>query len=309
LRLTPLTGPDGLLAEGSDVALFDVEAVDAQGERCPTFQKRVDFDTTGPAVWRGGYNSGRTNSINQTSLELECGINRVALRATRSPGQIVLHARCDGLKPATLTLQSKPVQIENGFSTMLPVMPSVSLPKQPVAQITTVNLPSASSVVPPQSTAGRYTKAFSYSGPATTVHLEENVQSRKNIYLDRPYSFKELPSELIGADWVQAASADKLFPAVDLMEIAVGPGTVISVAHDDRLPRPAWLTRQFKPTRLSLEIEGQLMKIFQHRAQRSESLTLGANTENSKARACHMYVVFVNTIPDGAPTARTARLR
>jgi beta-galactosidase len=57
LRLTSLLGPGGWLADGADVALVDVEAVDAHGERCPTFQQRVDFDIAGPAVWRGGYNS------------------------------------------------------------------------------------------------------------------------------------------------------------------------------------------------------------------------------------------------------------
>ena len=66
LKMTPITGPGGLRADGSDVALIDVEAVDAKGERCPTFQQRVDFDTSGPAIWRGGYNSGKTNSINNT---------------------------------------------------------------------------------------------------------------------------------------------------------------------------------------------------------------------------------------------------
>ncbi|HTQ37427.1 MAG TPA: DUF4982 domain-containing protein, partial [Pirellulales bacterium] len=33
LKMTPITGPDGLHADGSDVALIDVEAVDQQGER------------------------------------------------------------------------------------------------------------------------------------------------------------------------------------------------------------------------------------------------------------------------------------
>ena len=62
LRLTPITGPGGLQADGSDVALVDVEAVDAKGHRCPTFQQRVDFGCAGPAIWRGGYNSGKPGS-------------------------------------------------------------------------------------------------------------------------------------------------------------------------------------------------------------------------------------------------------
>ena len=69
LRITPGTGPAGVQADGADIALFDVEAVDANGERCPTFQQRVDFKSTGPAIWRGGYNSGkRQDRLDQQPL-------------------------------------------------------------------------------------------------------------------------------------------------------------------------------------------------------------------------------------------------
>src|SRR5439155_18921773 len=88
LRLAPVNGPGGLRADGSDVALIDIEAVDAHGDRCPTLQQRVEFDLQGPAIWRGGYNSGKTNSINHTYLDLECGINRISSRATRNSGPI-----------------------------------------------------------------------------------------------------------------------------------------------------------------------------------------------------------------------------
>ena len=36
IRLTPITGPLGLQADGQDAALIDVEVVDARGQRCPT---------------------------------------------------------------------------------------------------------------------------------------------------------------------------------------------------------------------------------------------------------------------------------
>jgi beta-galactosidase len=114
LRLTPITGSGGLHADGSDVALIDVEAVDANGERCPTFQQRVDFDCAGPAIWRGGYNSGKANSINHKFLDLECGINRVAVRSTLQPGTVVVTAKCSGLKSGSVTIPSVPVLLTNG---------------------------------------------------------------------------------------------------------------------------------------------------------------------------------------------------
>ncbi len=126
LRLTPLLGPLGFQADGSDVALIDVEVVDAGGQRCPTFQERVDFDLAGPGVWRGGYNSGKTNSINNSFLDVECGINRVAVRSTLVAGAVTVRARCGTLRPASLTLSSKPFLVEHGFSTQLPPLPPLA---------------------------------------------------------------------------------------------------------------------------------------------------------------------------------------
>jgi beta-galactosidase len=116
LKLTAHTGgPGGLQADGSDVAFFDVEVVDGQGRRCPTDEARVDFKLDGPAVWRGGYNSGITNSINHLWLNTECGINRVAIRSTPQSGTITLTAMRQGLEAATLTIESRAVEIKDGL--------------------------------------------------------------------------------------------------------------------------------------------------------------------------------------------------
>jgi beta-galactosidase len=120
IKLTLYTGPKGLQADGSDVALIDFEAVDAQGRRCPTDQARVDFDIAGPAIWRGGLNSAKTNSTNNRFLDTECGINRVAVRSTMTPGTITLTARREGLKTGTITFDSKPVVVKDGLSQEMP---------------------------------------------------------------------------------------------------------------------------------------------------------------------------------------------
>jgi beta-galactosidase len=106
LKLTPIISPAGFKADGSDVALFDVEVVDANGQRCPTDEARVDFKLEGPAIWRGGYNSGKINSINNLWLDTECGINRVAIRSTQTPGKIILAATRAGLETATVTIET-----------------------------------------------------------------------------------------------------------------------------------------------------------------------------------------------------------
>ncbi len=81
LKLTAHTGPKGLQADGSDVALIDVEVVDAQGRRCPTDEARVDFAVDGPLVWRGGYNSGKPGSTNNAAA---LGIRAVGSRLEAS---------------------------------------------------------------------------------------------------------------------------------------------------------------------------------------------------------------------------------
>lgn len=294
LRLTPMTGPGGLQADGEDVALFDVEAVDAQGARCPTVQQRVDFEVSGPAVWHGGYNSGKTNSINCSHLDLECGINRVALRATRNSGPITLVAQSGGLRPGAITIRSVAVEAPGGYTRTLPQMPVVEPPGDP-ARPDGTGSPVAESLFPPTPTnqIGRFITAFSYSGPTEKVHVEQNVVNGKSVFVDCDYSFAGLPAQLIGADWVQAANSDGSYSAVDLMEIAVKGGSLVFVAYDESLPRPAWLRQQFQPIDMSLTINGRQMRFFQRYVPRDESLTLGANNEAGASRDGNMYLVFV----------------
>ena len=129
IKLTLHTAPAGLRADGEDVALIDFEVVDASGERCPTDDARVDFtwmsvgrtvSATGPAIWRGGYNSGKTNSTNNLYLSTEGGINRVAMRSTLMPGTIKVTATREGLQPGTITFDSKPVAITDGLTQEMP---------------------------------------------------------------------------------------------------------------------------------------------------------------------------------------------
>jgi beta-galactosidase len=122
LKLTPIVGPDGLRATGADVALIDAEVVDAKGERCPTYNGRIDFTTTGPAIWRGGYNSGKEHSTNNTYLDLEDGINRVAVRSTLDPGTVHIAAKVEGLPSAAIDIPSTAIPIHDGMTTALPIL-------------------------------------------------------------------------------------------------------------------------------------------------------------------------------------------
>ncbi len=120
IRLTVHMGANGLQADGSDVALIDFEIVDAKGRRCPTDEAKVDFQITGPAIWRGGFNASRLNSTNNLYLYTECGINRVAIRSTLTSGIITVTAKRKGLISATAKIESKSVNIVNGLTPIMP---------------------------------------------------------------------------------------------------------------------------------------------------------------------------------------------
>jgi beta-galactosidase len=120
IKLTPILGPKGLQADGEDIALVDVEVVDAKGERCPTDDARIDFTCSGPGIWRGGYNSGKIDSTNNLYLNTELGINRVAVRSKPSAGTITIAAKREGLRSAQIQVVSNAVDVSNGIATFMP---------------------------------------------------------------------------------------------------------------------------------------------------------------------------------------------
>ncbi|MFL6333138.1 MAG: DUF4982 domain-containing protein [Pyrinomonadaceae bacterium] len=120
VRLTARTAPRGLRADGADLALVDVEVVDAEGGRCPTALDTVNFTLSGPAEWRGGIAQGPDNYILSKSLPVENGVNRVIIRSTTKAGRVRLTASAKGLKSASVEFVARPFKVESGLSTELP---------------------------------------------------------------------------------------------------------------------------------------------------------------------------------------------
>jgi len=120
IRLKSITSPAGLKADGADLAIVEVEVTDAAGNRCPTALNLINFELNGNAVWKGGIAQGSDNYILSKSIPVEGGVNRVLLRTTNKAGKIQLTASSDGLKPASLMLNSKPFKTSGGLSTELP---------------------------------------------------------------------------------------------------------------------------------------------------------------------------------------------
>lgn len=119
LVLTTIENPEGMRADGADMALVQVEVVDALNRRCPLDHRTIDFTLTGAGTWIGGiahredatrknipsHSEGLLDSaadrpvtdnyVGALSLPVECGVNRVLLRSDTTAGEIHLTASCD----------------------------------------------------------------------------------------------------------------------------------------------------------------------------------------------------------------------
>lgn len=106
LKLSVIYRPGGTLANGSDLALIQVEVIDKEGNRCPTALNMVDFSVKGPGEYIGGIAQGPDNYIGASSLPVECGVNRIFVRSTNKAGAILIKANSKGLKSASLTVNT-----------------------------------------------------------------------------------------------------------------------------------------------------------------------------------------------------------
>ncbi|MCR5840810.1 MAG: DUF4982 domain-containing protein [Bacteroidales bacterium] len=120
LKLTKLEDPSGWKADGADVALVQVEVVDAQGRRCPLAGNMIHYELDGPAEWRGGIAQGPDNYILARDFPVECGVNRAILRSTTKAGHITLKASAEGLQGASVSFDTVPVETKGGLSTYVP---------------------------------------------------------------------------------------------------------------------------------------------------------------------------------------------
>jgi len=197
LKLTPLVGPAGFMADGNDVAMFDVEVVDANGIRVPTQDGKVSFTYSGQGVYLGGYNSGIQNSVYQDTLHTECGINRVFVRATRTSGSFTLNVTAAGLISASATITSLPFNLVDGLTLQRPqgyLVNAVDPPIVPAfhfddvlnAEVNTeivsaiATLSGVTTQQPIQIVASGYTAYYSINGGAFT-NANGNVNSGDQI--------------------------------------------------------------------------------------------------------------------------------
>ena len=106
-----------MYADGADMSLIEYEIIDAEGNRCPLDNRPVSFTVSGPATWIGGIAQNNFNApgsttpaINysgETTLPVECGINRALIQSQVKSGTVTITARADGLPDAEIRIVSE----------------------------------------------------------------------------------------------------------------------------------------------------------------------------------------------------------
>ena len=134
LKLTAIENPEGMKADGADMALLQVEVVDEKGRRCPLDDRMIQFSLSGEGQWIGGIGTRNNKETHQTDstkrdglldssdtkntsdnyvgstlLPVECGVNRVLVRSTTNAGTLRLTASAEGMEPATIELSTSAV--------------------------------------------------------------------------------------------------------------------------------------------------------------------------------------------------------
>jgi beta-galactosidase len=97
-----------LAADGADLAWVGVSVVDDKGRVVPTAGNKVRFSVSGPGKVLGVGNGDPTchESVKASQSSTFNGLCMVLVQTTRMPGDIMLAAESDGLKPITITLKS-----------------------------------------------------------------------------------------------------------------------------------------------------------------------------------------------------------
>ncbi|WP_282035742.1 glycoside hydrolase family 2 protein [Saccharicrinis aurantiacus] len=287
IKLTPITGPKGWLADGSDIALIDVELVDENGMRCPLDKGRVDFEISGPAIWRGGYNSGKENSTNNLYLDTECGINRVAVRSLLADGKVTVTAKRDGIKSASITLKSKQVDFKNGLSTDLPQVSKVIPKDEPLP----AHIPYIPPYVPGVTNKSELFKKFSYTGDSEAM-LRTNVFWGKKPYTDLMINYTVIPSYLHGAEYVRIPNSDSRYWARDLLQFIAGKDLTLYIGHDDRVNLPDFIKEEYQDTGDDFKIGKVKMSLYKREVKAGESVVMAGNCDGDAPEDARMYVVI-----------------
>ena len=313
VRITPITSPAGWQADGEDVAMFDVEVVDANGQRCLTYEDAVTFDGSGTpttGVFLGGYNGGVRYSTNFShllsgyKLNVEAGVNRVFVRSTRTAGAFTLNASANGLATGSATVTSAAFPVANGLTSTWPArytVPAFGAEPAPVTEGTAPPPPANSPNPAPTTDVTGFIYSGAHQGKAEVV---EDIQPGALAYEDSTTLTlpATLPGYLIGAEYIRPFQGDaQEQSSTDQYQMYVARYSYVYQVVDAANGMPAHDNNaQYGWTKLAdqIVVNGRAMNIYKSALLPPDAeVYLAANGHNNVAPGfdpnSNMYLLFI----------------
>ena len=97
-----------LKADGKDLSYVTVSAVDSAGNVCPLDGRLVEFAVSGAGTFKAAANGDPTclDPFQEPRMHLFNGKLTVIVSSSEEAGTMVLDVSADGLKPASLTMET-----------------------------------------------------------------------------------------------------------------------------------------------------------------------------------------------------------
>ncbi len=301
LKITPIVGPSGLRATGNDILLLDVEVLDANNNRCLTFDGVRDNITTtftvnegiaeNTAVWLGGYNSSIPELTRTNTLKIENGITRVSLRTTRTSGTIKVKAETPNLTSAEITTTSSELMNTFGYTATMEPKTTYDLTSlTPTTYGTGAHLGQEGENEIPSTLL---LSNFMYTGTTNANNgIYDALQVGSRAYSDSSVTFSSIPYAYLNAEYLRIPSIDTS-PSlgVDLINIAAKRSIDVLIFYDANYEIPTWMVNEgFIPTGKTVTAsDGTSYAVYSISITPGTLTTLGSNG-NINAK---MYIVAV----------------
>lgn len=153
---------------------------------------------------------------------------------------------------------------------------------------------------------GPITNLVVASGKADTIQVAALARG-KTVYIDRSYTFTNVPASVAGGTYIENANDDKVYSpgSTNVMHFTINVAGNVYVAHDKRVAYPSWLTAGFTDTKTTLDDTDVPRELFVHHYAAGSTVTLGSNVvAGFVGTSTTNYTVVV--VPDSGSKDTTA---
>ena len=125
------------------------------------------------------------------------------------------------------------------------------------------------------------------SGKNYEVNID-SLQNGERVYIDRSYTFTNIPGAITGATYIKTANNDKGSTVNTFLSFTVDEPVTVYVGHDNRItPKPSWLN-SFTDTGMDLVTSDTTLELYS-KSFPAGTVVLGGNDGSGKS----MYSVVV----------------